>query len=82
VSGEDLIEFLSTAQRVNNSDLALVVVVIAEDLASTCDEYFLFCQPLGSVPPLSDSVRQNDTERERIDKEDVFAGAVSDQPLR
>ena len=80
--GEDFVEFLSTAQRMNNADLALVIVVVAEDLASTCDEYFLFCQPLGSVPPLSDSIGKNDTERERVDEEDVFASAVGDQPLR
>jgi hypothetical protein len=66
----------------DNAHLALLVVVITEDLASTCDEYFLLGQPLSPVPPLPDSVRQNDTESERVDEEDVFAGTLGDQPLR
>ena len=82
MSGKDLTELFSAAERMDDAHLALLVVIIAEDLASTCDEHFLLGQPLSSVPPLSDSVRQNDAESERVDEEDVFACALGDQPLR
>jgi hypothetical protein len=66
----------------NDAHLALLVVVIAEDLTRAGDENFILSQSLCSVPPLSDGVRQNDTERERVDEQNVFASAVSDEPLR
>lgn len=60
----------------------MLVVVIAEDLTRAGDENFILGQSLCSVPPLSDGVRQNDTERERVDEQNVFASAVSNEPLR
>lgn len=82
VPSENFVELLSTAQRMNDAHLALLVVVIAEDLTRAGDENFILSQSLCSVPPLSDSVGQNDTERERVDEQNVFASAVSDEPLR
>ena len=78
---EDLVELLASAQSADDASLALLVVVFSEDLARTRDEYLLLGELLGSVPPLSDHVGEDDTEQDRVDEQDVFAGTFCDEPL-
>jgi hypothetical protein len=81
VPWEDLVELLSGAQSADDASLALLVVVFAEDLAGTRDEDLLLSELLCSVPPLSDHVWEDDTEQNRVDEQNVFAGTFCDKPL-
>lgn len=81
MSWKDLVELLAGAQSTDDTSLALLVVVFAENLAGTRNENLFLCELLCSVPPLSDHVWKDDTEQNRVDKEDVFAGALCDKPL-
>lgn len=81
MTSEDLVELLSRAQSPNDTSLALLVVVFAEDVAGTRNEDLFLGELLGAVPPFSDHVRENNTQENCVDEQDVFAGSLGDQPL-
>lgn len=81
MTSEDLVVLLSRAQSANDTSLALLVVVLAEDVAGTRNEDLFLGELLGAVPPFSDHVRENNTQENCVDEQDVFAGSLGDQPL-
>jgi hypothetical protein len=79
---EHLLELIARRESVDNATVQDVLLVLAEDVTSASDKNTLLGVTLRTIPPLSDDVRQENSQKSTINQKYVFSIAVHDDKLR
>lgn len=79
---QHLVIFVARAQSTDNSTINQTRLIFSEKASSTWYKDAILGVFLASVPPFTNDIRQQDTEQEAVNKQDIFTIALSDDELR